>query len=73
MRIRVVKEIILGTHTTELFVQCLESQMERHEGCSLKAQEVERKRSESGEAIGGSYATGNKIEFDQKYPIPKDG
>ncbi len=32
----------------------------------------ERKRSESGEAIGGSYATGNKIEFDQKYPIPKD-
>jgi hypothetical protein len=33
---------------------------------------VERKRAESGEAIGGSYATGNKIEFDQKYPIPKD-
>jgi hypothetical protein len=32
---------------------------------------VER-RSESGEAIGDSYATGNKIEFDQKYPIPKD-
>jgi hypothetical protein len=34
--------------------------------------EVERKSSESGEAIGGSNATGNKIEFDQKYPIRKD-
>jgi hypothetical protein len=34
---------------------------------------VERERSESGETIGAYYATGNKIEFDQKYPIPKDG
>jgi hypothetical protein len=33
---------------------------------------VERKSSESGEAIGGSNATGRKIKFDQKYPIPKD-
>ena len=33
---------------------------------------VERKSSESGEAIGGSNATGRKIEFDQKYQIPKD-
>ena len=36
MQIIVVKEIISGTHTSELFVQYLESQMERHEGCSLK-------------------------------------
>jgi hypothetical protein len=35
--------------------------------------EVERKSSESGEAIGGSNATGKKIEFDQKYQIRKDG
>jgi hypothetical protein len=28
--------------------------------------EVGRKRSESGEAKGGSNATGGKIEFDQK-------
>jgi hypothetical protein len=37
-----------------------------------RSEKVERERSESGEAIGGSYATGRKIEFDQKYPIPKD-
>ena len=72
MRIKVVNEVISGTYTAELFVQCLESYMERHEGCSLKAQESRKKKVESGEAIGGSYATGNKIEFDQKYPIPKD-
>jgi hypothetical protein len=33
---------------------------------------VERKSSESGETIGGSYATGRKIKFDLKYQIPKD-
>ena len=69
---KVVKEIISGTHTAELFVQCLETQMERHEGCSLKTQESGKKRSESGETIGAYYATGRKIEFDQKYQIPKD-
>jgi hypothetical protein len=37
-----------------------------------RCKKVERKRSQSGETLGGSYATGNKIEFDQKYPIPKD-
>jgi hypothetical protein len=45
--------------------------MERREDCFLKMQKVER-RSESGEAMGGSYATGRKIEFDQKYQIRKD-
>ena len=44
MQIKVVKEIISGTHTTELFVQCLESYMERHEGCSLKAQESGKRK-----------------------------
>ena len=34
MRIKVLKEIISETHTAELFVQYLVSQMERHEGCS---------------------------------------
>jgi hypothetical protein len=34
--------------------------------------EVERKRSESGETMGGFYATGRKIKFDQKYQIRKD-
>jgi hypothetical protein len=43
-RIKVVKEIISGTHTVELFVQCLESQMERHEGCSLKMHESGKKK-----------------------------
>jgi hypothetical protein len=33
---------------------------------------VERKKSQSGEALGGSYATGRKIEFDQKYQIRQD-
>ena len=37
-----VKEIISETHTAELFVQYLVSQMERHEGCSLKAKTVDR-------------------------------
>jgi hypothetical protein len=37
-----------------------------------RCKKVERKRSESGETIGGSYATGGKIKFDQKYQIPKD-
>jgi len=41
---KVVKEIISGTHTAELFVQCLETQMERHEGCSRKAQESGKKK-----------------------------
>jgi hypothetical protein len=41
---KVVKEIISGTHTAELFVQYLESQMERHEGCSLKMQESGKKK-----------------------------
>jgi len=31
-----VKEIVSGTHRAEVFVQCFRSQMERHEGCSLK-------------------------------------
>ena len=43
IRIKVVKEIISGTHTAELFAQSLESQMGRHEGCCLMRQEVERK------------------------------
>jgi hypothetical protein len=34
MKGKVVKEIISETHTAELFVQYLVSQMERHEGCS---------------------------------------
>jgi hypothetical protein len=72
MRIKVVKKIISGTHSAELFVHCLESHMERHEGCSLKMQESGKKRSESGETIGGSYATGRKIKFDLKYQIAKD-
>jgi hypothetical protein len=38
-----------------------------------RCKKVERKRSESGEAMGGFYATGRKIEFDQKYQIRKDG
>jgi hypothetical protein len=37
-----------------------------------RPKKVERKRSESGETIGAYYATGRKIEFDQKYQIPKD-
>jgi hypothetical protein len=37
-----------------------------------RCKKVERKRSESGETIGAYYATGRKIKFDQKYPIPKD-
>jgi hypothetical protein len=42
-----------------------------------RCKKVERKKSESGEALagealGGSYATGRKIEFDQKYQIRKD-
>jgi hypothetical protein len=37
-----------------------------------RSEKVERERSESGETIGAYYATGKKIEFDQKYPIPKD-
>jgi hypothetical protein len=44
MRIKVVNEIISRTHTAELFVPCLESQMERHEACSLKAQESGEKK-----------------------------
>jgi len=44
MRIKVIKEIMSGTHTAELFVQCLESQMKRHEGCSLKMQESGKKK-----------------------------
>jgi hypothetical protein len=45
--VKVVKKIISGTHTAELFVQYLESQMKRHEGCSLNMQEsgvVEEKK-----------------------------
>jgi hypothetical protein len=37
-----------------------------------RPKKVERKRAESGETIGAYYATGRKIEFDQKYQIPKD-
>jgi hypothetical protein len=37
-----------------------------------RCKKMERKRSGSGETIEGFHATGNKIEFDQKYPIPKD-
>lgn len=43
MRIKVVKEIISGTLTAELFVQYLESQMQRHEDCSVKMQERKAK------------------------------
>jgi len=46
MRIKVVNEVISGTYTAELFVQCLESYMERHEGCSLK---IRRKSKEKGQ------------------------
>ena len=52
------------------FVQCLESQMERHEGCSLKMHGSGKKK--VGITIGGPYATGRKIKFDQNYQIPKD-
>jgi len=38
-----VKEIISGTLTAELFVQYLESQMQRHEDCSVKMQERKAK------------------------------
>jgi hypothetical protein len=37
-----------------------------------RCKKVERKKSESGETVGGSYATGRKIEFDQKHQIRKD-
>jgi hypothetical protein len=37
-----------------------------------RCKKVERKGQQSGEAMGGSYATGRKIEFDQKYQIRKD-
>jgi len=35
-------------------------------------QESGKKKVRIGEAIGGYYATGRKIELDQKYLIPKD-
>jgi hypothetical protein len=37
-----------------------------------RCKKVERKRSESGETKGGAYATGRKIEFNQKDQIRKD-
>jgi hypothetical protein len=37
-----------------------------------RSKKVERKGSDSSETRGGSYATGRKIEFDQKYQIRKD-
>jgi hypothetical protein len=60
-----VKELSRERTFAEIFVQCLGSQMERHKGCSLKMHGSGKKRKESGEAIGGSNATGGKIEFDQ--------
>jgi hypothetical protein len=37
-----------------------------------RCKKVEKNISESGETVGGSYATGRKIKFDQKYQIRKD-
>ena len=72
MKGKVVKEIISETHTAELFVQYLVSQMERHEGCSQDPSQWKEKGQNQVKTIGAYYATGKKIEFDQKYPIPKD-
>jgi len=47
--------------------------MERHEGCSLKMHGSGKKKVRIGEAIGGYYATGRKIELDQKHQIRKNG
>jgi hypothetical protein len=68
MRIKVVKEIILRTHCRAFCAVFGES-----DGVAwrLLSQDV-RKWKEKDEAIGDSYATGRKIEFDQKYPIPND-
>jgi hypothetical protein len=46
--------------------------MERHEGCSHKSHGSGKKKVRIGETMGGSYATGKKIKFDQKYQIAKD-
>src|SRR6266545_1008778 len=70
---KVVKEIIPGTYTAELFVQCLESQMGRHEGCTPEMQQVERKRSESGETIGGLMQPGEKLNLTRSIRSPKTG
>jgi hypothetical protein len=72
MQIKVVKEIISGTDTAELFVSVRRVTWRGMKVAPSRCKKVERNRAESGEAIGGSYATGNKIEFDQKYQIRKD-
>jgi hypothetical protein len=74
VRIKVVKEIISGTHTAELFVQCLESQMERHEGCSLKMQESRKEKDQNQvKTMGGYMQPGEKLNLTRSIRSPKTG
>jgi hypothetical protein len=70
---KVVKEIMSGTYTAELFVQCLESQMERHEGCSRNMQESGKKKVRISETIGGLMQPGEKLNLTRSIRSPKTG
>src|SRR4029453_19027811 len=73
IRIKLVNEIISGTHTSELFVQCLESQMERHEGCSLKIQESGRKGQNQVKLWEVFMQPGEKLNLTRSIRSPKTG
>jgi hypothetical protein len=70
MRIKVVKEIISGTHRGQLLCSVW--------GVRWRGMKVALSRYKKGKRkvrirnCGRCYATGRKIEFNQKYQIPKD-
>ena len=73
MRIKVVKEIISGTLTAELFVQYFVSQMERHESCSLKMQERKAKAQNQVKLREVLMQPGEKLNLTRSIRSPKTG
>ena len=73
MQIIVVTKIISGTPAAQLFVQYLESQMERHEGCSVKIQERKAKGQNQVKLWEVLKRPGEKLNLTRSIRSPKTG